>query len=194
MNILIKNVIINFGNFSDFSDSELQKISSYFEYKRIRRKKVVLEKDAPSDHVYYVVSGCLRLYSKADDGREYTLLFAPKDYWLCDFTGFNTSTSTDMMIDSIVDTDYLTMSRQNREALFREFPKVEKYFRILLEKNVAFSQQKQILDKKHDARERYEDFCSLYPSLVGRVKDKHVASYIGVTPEFFSKMINSKQI
>ncbi len=194
MNILIKNVIVNLKDFPKYSDEELQKISEFFEYERIRRKKEVLGLEEPSDKMYYVISGCLRLFSKDPDEKEYTLLFGPKDYWLVDFQGFINKTTTNMMIDSIVDTEFLTLTYKNREKLYAEFPKVEKYFRELLEKNAAFHQQKDILDKKHDARERYEDFCELYPTLVGRVKDKHVASYIGVTPEFFSKMINSKQM
>ncbi len=194
MNILIKNVIVNFQDFPEFTDEELDKIASHFVYQRVRRKKVVLDLDEPSDNVYYVISGCLRLYCMSPEQKEYTLLFGPKDYWLADFQGFLNQETTNMMVDSIIDTEYLTLSYESREALFKEFPKVEQYFRILLEKNAAFMQKKQILDKKHDARERYEDFCELYPSILGRAKDKHVASYIGVTPEFFSKMINSKQM
>jgi CRP-like cAMP-binding protein len=38
------------------------------------------------------------------------------------------------------------------------------------------------------AEERFEKFCHRYPSLIQRVPQKQIASYIGVTPEFFSKM------
>ncbi len=194
MNILIKNVISNLNGLPPLSDGEIEQISNYFEYEKVRRKRTVLDLDESSDHVYYVISGCLRLFNKDEKSDEYTLYFGPQDYWVADFDGFINQKSTNMMIDSIVDTEYLRLSFKKRSELFKKFPAMETYFRELLERNAAFMQNKQILDKKHDARERYDDFCDIYPMLVGRVKDKHVASYIGVTPEFFSKMINSKQM
>ncbi len=192
MNILVKNVISNLKGLPPLSDEELEQISGFFDYEKVRRKRVVLDLEEPSTHVYFVISGCLRLFNKGEGNEEYTLFFGPQDYWMADFDGFINQKTTSMMVDSIVDTEYLTLSYENREAMFKKFPSMDRYFRELLEKNAAFMQNKQILDKKHDARERYEDFCDIYPMLVGRVKDKHVASYIGVTPEFFSKMINSK--
>ncbi len=194
MNILIKNVISNLNGLPPLSDAEIEQISNYFEYEKVRRKRVVLDLDEPSTNVYYVISGCMRLFYKDDGNEEYTVFFGPQDYWIADFDGFINQKTTKMMVDSIVDTEYMTLSYENRAEMFRKFPVMETYFRDLLEKNAAFMQNKQILDKKHDARERYDDFCDIYPMLVGRVKDKHVASYIGVTPEFFSKMINSKQM
>jgi hypothetical protein len=38
------------------------------------------------------------------------------------------------------------------------------------------------------AEERFEKFCKRYPNLIQRIPQKQIASYIGVTPEFFSKM------
>jgi hypothetical protein len=49
-------------------------------------------------------------------------------------------------------------------------------------------QQRILDDHSLNARERYLKFCSRYPSLVNRLPAKLIASYIGVTPEFLSKM------
>ncbi len=190
--LLIKNALLTMQGLPEFTDEQLDDISTYFENHRIRRKKLVLEKEEIADRSYFVVSGCLRMYCEDEQGKEHTMLFATNGQWLTDFDGFVNNNHTCMKIESIIDTEYLTISNEKLDQLTEKYPDVQKYMRSVLQQYIIFLQQKQLNDMQHDAKERYEDFCKVYPNLVGRVKDKHVASYIGVTPEFFSKMLNSK--
>ncbi len=190
--LLIKNALLTMQGLPEFTDDQLDDISTYFMDHRIRRKKVVLEKDEIAELSYFIVSGCLRMYCEDEQGKEHTMLFATNGQWLTDFDGFVRKNQTCMKIESIIDTEFLTISKVKLDALTEKYPEIQKYMTSVLEDYIIFLQKKQLNDMQHDAKERYEDFCKVYPELVGRVKDKHVASYIGVTPEVFSKMLNSK--
>ncbi len=67
-------------------------------------------------------------------------------------------------------------------------PKFERFFRIIIENSLVSYQQRLIDNLSLTAEERYKKFCKTYPNLINDIPQKHVASYIGVTPEFLSKM------
>ena len=93
-----------------------------------------------------------------------------------------------MYIDVIEDCEVLILTRKDCEELYIEVPKLERFFRILTE-NSLISHQQRVLDKMAlTAEERYEKFTKKFPEVVQCLPQKHIASYIGVTPEFFSKM------
>ncbi|HVV05788.1 MAG TPA: hypothetical protein VHC96_16270, partial [Puia sp.] len=68
----------------------------------------------------------------------------------------------------------------------------ERFFRILAENSLATYQQRLVENLSLPAIDRYNNFCRLYPSLIECLPQKQVAAYIGVTPEFLSKMLSSK--
>jgi hypothetical protein len=81
--------------------------------------------------------------------------------------------------------------KPDMDALQLKVPKFERFGRILAEKAMATYQHRQIDNVTLSAMERYTNFCQLYPSLIRTLPQKQVASYIGVTPEFLSKMLNT---
>ena len=98
-----------------------------------------------------------------------------------------------LRIDAIEDSDLLTISKQDLDALFLRIPQLERFFRILAENALAAYQQRLVDNLSLPAKERYGNFVKLYPSLAGTLSQKSVASYIGVTPEFLSKMLNAQK-
>jgi len=72
--------------------------------------------------------------------------------------------------------------------LYHSIPKLERFFRILTENSLVASQQRLMDNLSLSAEERFEKFTKKYPSLIQHVSQKQIASFIGVTPEFFSKM------
>ncbi|HEY0246023.1 MAG TPA: Crp/Fnr family transcriptional regulator, partial [Mucilaginibacter sp.] len=82
----------------------------------------------------------------------------------------------------------ILLSKINQEKLYLSIPKFERFFRILIEKSLVANQQRIVDNLSLTAEERYNIFCKRYPTLIDRLSQKQLASYIGVTPEFFSRM------
>ena len=84
------------------------------------------------------------------------------------------------------------ITKENQQKLYQEIPKLERFFRILAENSLVAHQERLIDSLNLSAEERFEKFCLKYPTLLQKIPQKHIASYIGVTPEFFSKMKSKK--
>ncbi|MGY4385938.1 CRP-like cAMP-binding protein [Pedobacter sp. UYP24] len=67
-------------------------------------------------------------------------------------------------------------------------PCFERFYRILVERNVASMQNRLFFSIAKTAEQKYLDFLDHYPTIPQRVAQHYIASYLGMTPEFLSKV------
>lgn len=156
--------------------------------KLIRRKQFVKQEGEVFSHTCFVNQGCLRAYTIDKNGVEHILQFAPPGWWMGDIYSTTTRNPGNLFIDAVDETNMLMIAIDDREKLFERVPKFERFFRILIENAMVSGQQRMIDNLSLTAEERFDKFCLRYPALVSCLPQKYIASYIGVTPEFFSKM------
>ncbi len=185
--LILKNV----SNHILLDTEEEQYFTSLLEYRKIRNKQCVLSEGEISNHIYFVTGGCLRGFTVDKSGTEHVLSFAPEDWWIGDLYSYITRQPGNLFIEALEPSEALVLSREKQELLYRDVPKFERFFRILAENSLVASQQRLHDRLSLTAGERYERFCVKYPTLIQRLPQKQIASYIGVTPEFFSKMRSS---
>jgi len=184
-----KNVILkNISRHIVLTSSEEEHFCSVLRKTSIKRKNYFLEEGAVAKDVAFVINGCLRAYSIDNNGFEHILQFAPQDWWITDMYSFVSGKPGTLFVDAVEDTEALLLSREDQLQLFNNIPKFERYFRILTEKSLVSSRQRMMDNLSLTAQERYETFCNYYPTLINALPQKMIASYIGVTPEFLSKM------
>lgn len=156
--------------------------------KQLKRKQPWLTTGDICKHSAFVISGCLRGYTVDNNGFEHVLSFAPRDWWMADMYSLLTHMPGNLNIEALEETEMLLLPKASQDELYRLVPKFERVFRILAEKSLVAYQQRLIDNLSLPAAERYARFCSRYPTLIYHLPQKLIASYIGVTPEFFSKM------
>ncbi len=185
--LILKNV----SNHILLDTEEEQYFTSLLEYRKIRNKQCVLSEGEISNHIYFVTGGCLRGFTVDKSGTEHVLSFAPEDWWIGDLYSYITRQPGNLFIEALESSEALVLSGEKQALLYRDVPKFERFFRILAENSLVASQQRLHDRLSLTAGERYERFCVKYPTLIQRLPQKQIASYIGVTPEFFSKMRSS---
>ena len=163
---------------------------SLVQSKKIRKKQFVLQEGETDNSVKFVLSGLLRLYSVDKNGFEHIIQFAPNGWWIVDMYSFAKQQPARLFIDALENTELLWLSKNNLQKLYVEVPQLEHFFRVLAENSVITYQNRLISHLSWPAVERYKNFCAQYPSLIECLPQKQVASYIGVTPEFLSKMLS----
>jgi CRP-like cAMP-binding protein len=161
--------------------------------KKIRKKHFLSQEGDLSKGPVFVTEGILRSYTIDKNGFEHILQFAPPGWWMADMYSLVTGLPGKLSIDAIDNTELLLLPKKSLDKLYIEIPAFERFFRILAEKSLVAYQQRLMDSLSLTARERYGNFCRLYPSLIECLPQKQVASYIGVTPEFLSKMLNNKK-
>jgi CRP/FNR family transcriptional regulator, anaerobic regulatory protein len=167
-------------------------ILQYLGQKKIKKKEFFTQEGLTAKHVAFVLSGCLRSYSVDENGFEHTLQFAPEGWWITDMHSFISQSKGTLYIEALFATEILVLSRENQLTLFDKVPKLERYFRILTEKSLVSTRQRIIDNLSLPAKKRYANFCKTYPTLIDILPQKQIAAYIGVTPEFLSKMLSKK--
>lgn len=172
------------------SDADTGLLSELFRPRDLGAKQFLFHEGTVHPGQVFVTEGCLRSYALDHNGFEHILQFAPAGWWIGDMQSLLEQSPAKLNIDAVRDSSFLFISRSDLDLLFAAVPAMEKYFRLLLERSLV-TYQNRILDSLSlSARERYHNFCKAYPSLIQTLPQKQVASYIGVTPEFLSKMLN----
>lgn len=137
----------------------------------------------------YVVSGTLKAYFiDANSGKEEILYFAVDDWWATDIDSFSRQKPSIYNIQAIEDTTTLQISHQAFQELLFQIPSLERYFRIILESYLATLQKRIIYNNVYDAESRYVDFIETYPSIISKVPLYLIASYLGISAEFLSRI------
>ena len=181
-------IIKNISKHIALSKQEEEYFLSLLKPRKLKKRQFLFHENEVVSCISFVNKGCLRSYAIDDNGFEHILQFAPEDWWIGDMASAVYEVNSKLNIDAIDDTEVLMLSRQDQLKLFEEIPKFERFFRIIIEKSIAGMQQRLINNLSLTAKQRYEYFCKSYPSWVGHIPQKNIASYIGVTPEFLSKM------
>jgi CRP-like cAMP-binding protein len=179
-------ILRNVGKHVTLTDEESAYFLSLLKPKLVKKGQFYQEAGEVCRTQAYVISGCMRSYHIGEDGKEHILQFAPADWWTGDMASFVKGTPAMLDNDALEDSLLLQMERTQLDHLYERVPKFERFFRILIT-NALIAQQRRMLGNLGlPAEERYAEFRKLYPSLDERVAQKHIASYLGITPEFLS--------
>ena len=181
-------ILANVAKHIRLTEQEQERFTSLLIHKRIKKKQFLLRENEISRHSAFVVAGCLRGFTVDPNGFEHILQFAPVDWWIADMYSLISGQPGQLNIEAVEDTEVLLLGKQQQEELYREIPKFERFFRIIVENALVASRQRVIDTMSLSARQRYDKFCTIYPTLINRLPQKQIAAFIGVTPEFLSKM------
>ena len=184
--LLLKNI----AKHVVLSPEEEEQIISKIKNKKVKRKQFLFREGDIQKVAVFVTAGCLRSYSIDKNGFEHILQFAPPGWWIGDMRSWIRQEAGTLYIDAVDDSEILLLLKTDLEKLYVDIPKLERFFRILAENALATYQHRLIDNLSLSAVERYNNFCQLYPSLIEHLPQKQVAAYIGVTPEFLSKMLH----
>ena len=158
------------------------------ETKQFKAKSILLSAGEIATCTYFVNSGILRSFNINDNIIEHVLHFACEGWWIGDMYSYISEKPGNLFIEILEDAEVVIITKENQQQLYQEIPKLERFFRILAENSLVAHQERLMDNLSLTAEERFEKFCSKYPTLIQKVPQKQIASYIGVTPEFFSKM------
>lgn len=184
MPLIIDNVLKHLA----ISTQEQELFLSKTETRQYKAKTIILNAGEICKHSYFVNSGVLRSFNINDNIVEHVLSFACSGWWIGDMYSLLSQKPGNLFIEVLEDAEVVLLSKVNQEILYSEIPKLERFFRILTENSLVANQERLMDNLSLTAEERFEKFCKKYPTLIQKVPQKQIASYIGVTPEFFSKM------
>jgi CRP-like cAMP-binding protein len=187
-------LLSNFAMHVALAPAEQEQVLAVFKEMTVQKRAYLLRPGNVERHIYFVDQGCLRMYHTDQDGAEHNLCFYPENWWVCDIVSFFKARPATNTIQALEDSVISYVSLGDLEKLFAEVPKLERFFRILTQNGFDMFQRRVMSGLSKTAEQRYLEFRKSYPGLEQRIAQKHIASYLGITPVFMSMMRKEKQI
>ena len=185
--------IINFVKTRvDLTNEEAQLFASSFEEKAIRKKQFIIQPGFVASHRFYVIDGALRSFIIDNTGKEVTIALAIEDWWITDYNSFIYQKPATLFVEAITKSSVLQLSYENEQKLKAANPRFETFFRIIAERGLAAQQRRLIGNLTQSAEERYDAFARNYPMFLNQIPQYIIASFLGMSTEFLSKIRNNK--
>ena len=188
----IEPLLAYFDRLIPLNKEEKELVKEKFHSRLFRKKQYVLQEGNVCTQFYFIVRGCLRMYKIDEKGSTHILQFAAENYWINDLGSFHGVKPSSLNIDALEDTVVLQISRDDLISLYIQAPKFDRIFRVLIENGFIRLQERLLQNISSTAEERYQAFLAIYPHLINRLSQVQIASFLGITPEFLSKLRNKR--
>ncbi len=163
-----------------------------FKITKVKKRQFIIQPNFVAKHRNFVLEGSFRAYVVGDEGEDHTIQFAIKDWWISDYNSYIYQQPATMFVMALEDSIILQVDFETEQQLKSSSHKFETFFRIMAERSAAYMLRRIMRNLTQSAEERYETFVSLYPQIVQKVPQYALASYLGMTTEFLSKIRNKR--
>lgn len=184
MNALVQHI----RKFITLSDQEAAIALTYFEMETFKKKQLLLKEGQICNKQYFIIKGCIRFYINNNKGTEQTIQFGIENWWITDYLSFQYQNPTLFNIQAIENVEMLSIDRKSFDELLDRIPKLEKYFRLVIQKSFGASQVRISYLFTMSAEERFHHMNGMFPEFIQRVPQYMIASYLDFSPEFMSKI------
>ncbi|SCY67891.1 Crp/Fnr family transcriptional regulator [Flavobacterium caeni] len=174
--------------FVKLDHDERNTVLTYLDCHKVRKKEHVLKEGQVCNAQYFIVKGCFHQYIINEKGVEKTLLFGIENWWMTDFLSFQSHSPSNFYIQAIENSEVISIDKESLEDLLIRVPKLERYFRLCMQKSFGASQVRIKYLFTMSAEERYHHINTMFPEFVQRVPQYMLASYLDFSPEFLSKI------
>lgn len=184
----MQNLINKIKNSISLSAPAEEYIYSISREKKVSKGEVLIREGQTVNKTFFVTQGSLRSFCVDKEGKEHTLQFAIKDWWISDFMAIYNNEPASLTVECITDATVIEFNAQKLNEIYLQFPEFEAFQRKNLERHVV-SLHKRILNQLQlTALERYNLFLEQYPNIEQHVPNYHIASYLGITQQSLSRV------
>jgi hypothetical protein len=174
------------------TQGELNFFVSLLRIKNVKKKQFIVQPDFVCEYRSFIVEGLLRSYLVANTDKEYTVTIAAENGWISDLSSYTFQEPATLLVEALENSTLIQWSYVNEQLLIKTVPKFETFFRITSQNSSAMFQKRILAGLSMTAEERYEEFAKQFPNLLLRVPQHILASYLGMTTQFLSKIRNQK--
>jgi CRP-like cAMP-binding protein len=158
-----------------------------------KRKQIVTRAGDTEKYLYFVLEGVQRAFYE-DEQREATLVFsyAPSFSGLID--SFFLQTPALFTLETLTSSRLLRIHHGDLQSMMADFRSIERWVRIALTQVLAGTLQRQVELMSFTAEEKFTTLLKRSPQVLNLIPYKYLASYIGVDPATFSKLLGSVRL
>lgn len=186
--MIIQPILEEFKKHLPFNDEEAALMETRAVRRKVKRRQTILQEGMICKHYFFVVKGCFRMYSMDDRGIEHNIQFAAENDWITDIGSFYSGKPSKLYIEALEHSVILQIEKLDLYFLYISIPKLIRIFKVIIEEKYVELQIRVLQNISSTAQERYLSFVEQYSNLANRLPNTQIASYLGITPEFLSKI------
>ena len=185
---MAEKLFASFDQNRPLNAAEREDLATRVTERRIKRRQFILQEGDICRHYTFVAEGCFKKFQVDQKGTEHNLQFAAENDWFMEIDSFYNEKPSRVYLEAMEPSVILQINKAELFTLFTGNPKFDRNFRVIVE-NRFVEQENRILQAiSSTAEERYVYFLTKYAKLAQRLPNTQIASYLGITPEFLSRM------
>lgn len=185
--------IVNYvSRYIELTGEEEEYFISLLRLTKVRKKQLIVQPEFVCKYRSYVIKGAMRAYLLDDNAKEHTVVISIEDWWISDFSSYLNQEPATLFVEALEDSLLIQIDYHSEQLLMERIPKFERFFRLITQRSFAFLQKRLLSNLSMSAQERYDEFLDKYPAIANRVPQYALASYLGFSTEFLSKIRNNK--
>jgi CRP/FNR family transcriptional regulator len=186
-------LFVHMRKFVPLTADEERYIATHLQVQRLRKKDIIHRQGDVCTSNYFVADGLMRMFGLTEEGKEQIVQFAIENWWITDYMSLEGKTTSVFTIQAVEDSTVISLEQTSLATLYDEVPPFERYMRRILQRAYSASLMRLMFIFNESGEERYRNFVRQFPDFVQRVPQYMLASYMGVTPEFLSKVRGKKE-
>ncbi len=172
------------------SEEEAQEFIACFKLTKVKKRQFIIQPDFVAKYRTYVLQGAFMGYVVADEGQDHIIQLAVEDWWISDYNSYIFQQPATMFVMALEDSFILQLDFASEQKLKSMNHKYETFFRITAERSFAGMQRRIISNLTKTAEERFREFEDNYPQIANRFPQYVIASFLGMTTQYLSKLRN----
>jgi len=175
-------------SYVSLTEEEKEIVRSAYQAKQLDKKEFLFKQGERCETEAFVLSGTLRVFYSDSKGQEHVLNFALPDWWVGDLASFYDGHPAFVSVQALEQSELLVIDPEQKEKLLKEVPKLERMFRIVIQKHLSSLQNRFLASISETADQRYKNLLERIPNIEQLVAQHQIASYLGILPESLSRM------
>ncbi len=179
-----KTALLNLG---EIDDSVFDIFFSKTKTVEYPKNRFLIEPGRQEDYIYFIIDGGVIVYVEKG-GVQYITNICFTNQFTSALNSFLVRLPSKYHIKTIVDSKFLAISYDDLQYIYREYPQINTLGRLMMERLLLEKRERELDFMILSAEERYNKLIKNHPKYIQQVKQKHLASFLGITPESLSRI------
>jgi CRP-like cAMP-binding protein len=183
---LLKPLLRYLRKFSPVSDAEFQLVIKHLHIRRYKKNEIITQKGEVENYFYFILKGLVRKYYIKND-EEFNTQISHEGHIIHAQESFHSRQPSHFCIMTMEPSILASVHYNDLENIYSQSRKIEHIARLIITHTMVLKDEwkEELLELSQ--KERFLKFVNRHPELLKRVPQKHLATYLNIKPETFSR-------